>query len=142
MNKIFVTGNLTRDPETGATKDGVNWTRFSIAVRKRHVREGEHDAIFMRVTAWRQLGDNCAKYLAKGRKVAVVGTPSVSAWIGNGGEARGQLEVTADDVEFCSSSGGSHGPSDEDAPPDRGAAQGQRDPESGYERVDPEDQPF
>ena len=142
MNQIILIGNLTRDPETGNTESGVNWCRFTLAVRKKYRKEGQPDADFIRVTAWRALGDTCAKYLAKGRKVAVVGTPSVNAWIGNGGEARGQLEVTADDVEFCSSSGGSHGPSDEDAPPDRGAAQGQRDPESGYERVDPEDQPF
>lgn len=129
MNKIFITGNLTRDPETGATKDGVNWTRFSIAVRKRHVREGEQDAIFMRVTAWRQLGDNCAKYLAKGRKVAVSGSADVYAWLSQAGEPRALLEITADDVEFLSPKQASDVPA---APP----------PGDGYVEVDGEELDF
>ena len=129
MNKIFVTGNLTRDPETGTTKAGVNWTRFSIAVRKRHVREGEQDAIFMRVTAWRQLGDNCAKYLAKGRKVAVSGSADVYAWLSQAGEPRALLEITADDVEFLSPKQASDVPA---APP----------PGDGYVEVDGEELDF
>jgi single-strand DNA-binding protein len=52
------------------------------------------------VTAWRQLGENCAKYLAKGRKVCVVGPVSLSTYTGNDGKTRAQMEVTADDVEF------------------------------------------
>ena len=100
MNKVMLIGNLTRDPETGATKDGVGWTRFTIAVRKRFRRDGEQDADFVRVTAWRQLGESCAKYLAKGRKVAVVGPVSCRTYVGNDGVTRASLEVKADEVEF------------------------------------------
>ena len=81
MNAHFIIGNLVRDPETGTTPAGVGWTRFVVAVRKRYPKEGEPDAEFMRVTAWRGLGENCAKYLAKGKKVAVVGESRASAWI-------------------------------------------------------------
>ena len=96
MNKIFIIGNLTRDPETGTTKDGVNWCRFSLAVNRRQ----REDALYMRVTAWRGLADSCTKYLAKGRKAAVVGSADVYAWLSREGAPRAQLEITAEDVEF------------------------------------------
>ena len=102
MNKICVIGNLTRDPETGATQDGVQWTRFSIAVRKRYVKSGQPDTDFMRVTAWRQLAESCAKYLQKGRKVCVFGAAESHSWMSNDGSPRGQIEITAEDVEFLS----------------------------------------
>ena len=138
MNKHFITGNLVRDPETGATQSGVNWCRFTVAVRKRFRKEGEPDADFIRVTAWRGLGDTCAKYLAKGRKVAVVGVPQAGAWIGKDGNAKGQIELTAEDVEFLSGAGGAGEPTDADAPPEPV----RRDEQTGMAVVDPEEQPF
>ena len=141
MNQLNIIGNLTRDPQV-RDYDGATCCNFTVAVNRRVRADAHPEADYVRVTAWRGLGDVCAKYLKKGRKVRVTGPVRPYGWTGEDGNPRAALEMTADDVEFCSSSGGSHGPSDEDAPPDRGAAQGQRDPESGYERVDPEDQPF
>ncbi len=139
MNQHTIIGNLTRDPETGTTQGGVNWCRFTVAVRKKRPKEGEKDADYIQVTAWRGLGDTCAKYLAKGRKVCVIGEPKAGAWIGKDGSAKGQIEITADEVEFLSSGGGGRNePTDADAPP----APEERDPETGYTQVDPEDQPF
>lgn len=103
MNKQIIIGNLTRDPEAGTTAGGINYCRFTVAARKRYHRDGEPDAVFFRVTAWRALGDNCQKYLAKGRKVAVVGEVEVSAYRGSDGNAYATLELTADEVEFLSS---------------------------------------
>jgi len=147
MNRLTIIGALTRDPETGTTEGGVNWCRFTVAARKRYHKEGEPDAEFVRVTAWRGLGDTCAKYLAKGRKVCVIGEPKAGAWIGRDGSAKGQIEITADEVEFLSSGGGGRNePTDDDAPPAYGAAGGpaaeETDPETGYPRVDPDEQPF
>ena len=142
MNKYTIIGALVRDPETGTTDSGVNWCRFTVAARKRFHKEGEPDAEFVRVTAWRGLGDTCAKYLKKGRKVAVVGEPKVHAWIGNDGNAKGQIEMNADEVEFVSNAAGdgSSAPTDADAPP---APAGNVDPQSGMTQVeDPEDLPF
>ena len=134
MNAHFIIGNLVRDPETGTTPAGVGWTRFVVAVRKRFPKEGEPDAEFMRVTAWRGLGENCAKYLAKGKKVAVVGESRASAWISRDGGARGQIEVTADNVEFLSERHGGGGePTDADAPPESG---GRRTDGPDWERTD------
>ena len=139
MNQHTIIGNLTRDPETGTTQGGVNWCRFTVAVRKKRPKEGEKDADYIQVIAWRGLGDTCAKYLAKGRKVCVIGEPKAGAWIGKDGSAKGQIEITADEVEFLSNGGGGRNePTDADAPP----APEERDPETGYTQVDPEDQPF
>lgn len=147
MNQHTIIGNLVRDPETGTTQGGVNWCRFTVAVRKKRPKEGEKDADYIQVTAWRGLGDTCAKYLAKGRKVCVIGEPKAGAWIGRDGSAKGQIEITADEVEFLSSGGGGRNePTDDDAPPAYGAAGGpaaeETDPETGYTRVDPDEQPF
>ena len=147
MNQHMIIGNLVRDPETGTTQGGVNWCRFTVAVRKKRPKEGEKDADYIQVTAWRGLGDTCAKYLAKGRKVCVIGEPKAGAWIGRDGSAKGQIEITADEVEFLSSGGGGRNePTDDDAPPAYGAAGGpaaeETDPETGYTRVDPDEQPF
>lgn len=108
MNKVFLIGNLTRDPELRTTPSGVSVCSFTIAVNRRRASSaeaGQPEADFFRVSAWRQLGENCSKYLAKGRKVSVVGTVSASAYVGNDGQARASLEVQADDVEFLTPRG-------------------------------------
>ena len=101
MNKLTIIGNLTRDPELRTTTSGVNVCSFTVAVNKRNKKEGEDDADFFRVTAWRGLADICGKYLAKGRKVAVVGSVSINTWEKNGKHGA-SMEVNADDVEFLS----------------------------------------
>ena len=102
MNKLTIIGNLTRDPELRVTSQGISVCSFTVAVNRRNAKEGQPEADFFRVTAWRQLGENCGKFLAKGRKVAVVGAVSVSTYQANDGSTRAQMEVTADDVEFLS----------------------------------------
>lgn len=143
MNRLTIIGNLVRDPETGTTESGIGWCRFTVAARKKRPKEGQPDAEFVRVTAWRGLGDTCGKYLKKGRKVCVIGEPTAHAWIGQDGNARGGIEMNADEVEFLSAGGGQPAPTDEDAPPERGAAAPAVDPETGMVQVeDPEELPF
>ena len=107
MNKVFIVGNLTRDPELRSTRDGISVCSFTVAVnrRVRNAEAGQPEADFFRVTAWRQLGEICAKYLAKGRKVSVTGSVSASAYTAQDGSERASLEVTADDVEFLTPRG-------------------------------------
>ncbi len=105
MNKQIIIGNLVRDPERGTTPSGVNYARFTVAVRKRYNRDGEPDSDFFRVTAWRGLGDSCAQYLNKGKKVAVIGPSGISVYTGTDGKPRGQIEIQADEVEFLSPRG-------------------------------------
>lgn len=115
MNKLTIIGNLTRDPELRTTSQGISVCTFTVAVKRRKAQEGQPEADFFRVSAWRQLGENCAKFLTKGRKVCVVGPVSVKTYQANDGTTRAQLEVTAEDVEFLSAK--------------------DVDPESGYEKV-------
>lgn len=98
MNKLTIIGNLTRDPELRTTQQGLAVCDFTVAVNRRKGDESD----FFRVTAWRQLGENAAKYLAKGRKVCVVGPVSARTYTTNNGETRVSLEITAEDVEFLS----------------------------------------
>lgn len=103
MNKVFIIGNLTRDPElrTVNGQDGpASVCDFTVAVNRRGGNNGQNEADYFRVTAWRGLADNCKKYLAKGRKVSVVGPVSCRTYTGNDGVTRASLEVKADEVEF------------------------------------------
>ena len=108
MNKLFIVGNLTHDPELRSTPAGDSVCDFTVAVNRRGRRDAQGnqpEADFFRVSAWRALGENCQKYLAKGRKVAVTGSVSVSTYQGNDGTTRASLEVNADDVEFLAPKG-------------------------------------
>ena len=105
MNKLTIIGNLTKDPEKRTTSTGVNVTSFTVAVNKPKRDGQDQGADFFRVTAWRGLADICAKYLAKGRKVAVVGSISLHTYTNSKGEAGASMEVNADDVEFLSAKG-------------------------------------
>ena len=139
MNKLTIIGNLTRDPELRTTSSGINVCTFTVAVnRRRSANSNQPEADFFRVSAWRQLGENCQRYLAKGRKVAVVGAVSVQTYTGNDGTTRASLEVTADDVEFLSSRNEDAGyaPAAPSQPAPAAPAM------NGFEEVDDEDLPF
>lgn len=103
MNKLTIIGNLTADPELRTTPSGVNVCTFTVAVNRRFSsNKEERQTDFFRVTAWRQLGENCSRFLMKGRKVCVVGEVTSRAFTAKDGTPRASLEVTADDVEFLS----------------------------------------
>ena len=103
MNKLTIIGNLTKDPEFRTTATGLSVCDFTVAVNRKKSQDGQPDADFFHVTAWRERGEVCAKYLAKGRKVCVIGPVSVRTYTGNDNVTRASLEVTADEVEFLSS---------------------------------------
>lgn len=100
MNALTIIGNLTNDPTVRATAQGITVCDFTVAVNRR--QKGDQEADFFRVTAWRQLGDNCSRFLSKGRKVAVRGPVSARTYTAKDGSTRVSLEVTAEDVEFLS----------------------------------------
>ena len=140
MNKLTIIGNLTRDPELRTTSTGMNICSFTVAVNRRRKTQsaGQPDADFFRVSAWNQLGEICQRYLAKGRKVAVIGSVSVSTYTANDGTTRANLEVMADDVEFLSSRNEDAGyaPAAPSQPAPAAPAM------NGFEEVDDEDLPF
>ena len=99
MNKITLIGNLTNEPEKRATPNGTSVTSFTIAVNR---RGQDKQTDFFRINAWRGLADTCAKFLAKGRKVAVVGELQARTYEAKDGKTKVSLDVQADEVEFLS----------------------------------------
>lgn len=78
MNKVFLVGNLAREPELKVTASGISVCTFTVAVSKRVSREAQTQgtkdtADFISIVTWRGLAENCGKYLTKGKKVAVAG---------------------------------------------------------------------
>lgn len=101
MNRVFVIGNLTKDPETRATGSGVSVCNFTIAVNRRFKNaNGETETDYLHIVAWRQLGDLCGRYLAKGRKVAVTGSIQTRQYDAKDGTKRTAWDIVADEVEF------------------------------------------
>lgn len=100
MNQLIITGNLVYPPEARTTPTGVPVTTFLVAVTKRKAGANEKSADYFKVSAWKQLAESCAQHLDKGRKVAVVGEVSCSAYMGKDGTPRAQMEINASKVEF------------------------------------------
>ena len=101
MNKAVLIGNLTRDPETTTTSSGITKCAFTVACQRKFANaQGVREADFIPVICWRQTAENCAKYLAKGRKVAVEGTIQTRSYDAQDGTKRYVTEVVADSVEF------------------------------------------
>lgn len=98
MNKIFLIGNLTRDPELTETAAGVSVCRFSIAVNRRN--NGEQVTDFYNVTVWRGLGETVARYARKGNKLAVCGNIELRKYEDREGIERTAIDIIAQDVEF------------------------------------------
>lgn len=146
MNKLTIIGNLTRDPELRTVRDGISVCSFTVAVNRRNSRQsaanGQPEADFFRVTAWRQLGENCAKFLAKGRKVCVMGPVSASTYTANDGSTRVSLEVQADDVEFLSSRNDDGAPAYNNAAPSAAAAPAPTAQNNGFTAVETDELPF
>ena len=131
MNKIVLIGNLTADPVLRATPNGTSVCNFTLAVNRRFPgADGQKQTDFFRVLAWRGLADTCAKYLAKGKKAAVIGELQARTYTAKDGTTRMSLDVGADEVEFLS-------PKDEEKPRQMTPA----DPEK-FDDISSDDLPF
>lgn len=101
MNKVFLIGNLTKDPELRSTQSGVSVCNFTIAVNRRFKNaNGRQETDYLNIIAWRQLAELCSKYLVKGRKVAVTGSIQTRTYEAKDGSKRTALDIVADEVEF------------------------------------------
>lgn len=117
MNKITLIGNLTADPELRSTQSGISVCSFNIAVNRRFAnQDGDRQTDFFRINTWRTLAENCAKFLAKGRKIAVVGELQARIYHTQDGSARLSLDVAADEIEFLT-------PKDQPKAPDSATVQ-------------------
>ena len=118
MNKAILIGNLANDPESRTTASGVSVCQFRLAVQRRFAnQQGVREADFFNIVAWRQTAELCARYLSKGRKVAVEGSIQNRSYDAQDGSKRYITEIVADQVEFLSSPQGDRQQRADNPPP-------------------------
>jgi len=118
MNKAILIGNLAADPESRTTASGVAVCTFRLAVQRRFAnQQGVREADFLNIVAWRQTAELCARYLSKGRKVAVEGSIQTRSYDAQDGSKRYVTEIVADNVEFLGSPQGERSSHAENTPP-------------------------
>ncbi len=101
MNKVFLIGRLTRDPELRYTGSNVAVASFTIAVNRTFTNQsGEREADFISVVVWRKQAENVKNYLSQGSQVAIDGRIQTRTYDDNEGKRRYVTEVVADNVEF------------------------------------------
>ena len=100
MNKVIITGRITKDPEAFTTQSGISRSTFTVAVqRPRKNQQGTYDSDFLPVVAWRQTADYVNRYLHKGSKIAVEGSIQTRSYDAQDGSKRYVTEILADHVE-------------------------------------------
>ena len=102
LNKVFIMGRLTRDPELRRTQTGTPVASFSLAVDRdfKDKSTGERATDFIDVVAWRQTGEFVSRYFTKGRMAVVEGRLQMRDWTDKDGNKRRTAEVVADQVYF------------------------------------------
>ena len=154
MNRVFLSGNLTRDPEVRYTQSGKAYARMGIAVNRPYSKEKVTD--FFNLVAWDKTAEFCGHYMQKGSRVVVEGRLQTSSYENKDGVKVNSIDIVVDNIEFASSKraegdGGdtySGGRSADNRQPN---AYSRREPtppkrdnydDFGGETIDPEDTPF
>lgn len=132
INRVNITGNLTRDPELRMTQQGMAILTFGVAVndRRKNQQTGEWEdyANFVDCTMFGNRAQSVSNYISKGSKVAIEGKLRWSQWETNEGQKRSKLEVVVDEIEFMSQR-------------PQNAAQGAQQPQAGGYSVQPQNAP-
>lgn len=97
MNKVCLTGRLTKEPELRTTQQGISVTTFTLAVPRRANKE---QTDYLQIVTWRGLADICSKYLVKGQLVSLSGEIQTRSYDDRNGSKQYVTEIIADDVEF------------------------------------------
>lgn len=133
MNKVILIGNLAADPESRTTQSGVAQCTLRLAVSRRFTdkQTGQREADFFNVICWRNTAEFAARYLTKGRRIAVEGSLQTRSYDAQDGSKRYVTEVIADSVEFC------------DSKPEGGQSTPKTQPaRGGFTEVDDDELPF
>lgn len=99
MNKVFLIGRLTKDPELRYTSTNVPVATFTLAVR----RQASDESDFIPIVFWSKLGETCSKYLKKGNRISVFGRIQVRNYEDKNGQKRYVTEVIGESFEFLES---------------------------------------
>lgn len=100
MNKVILIGNLAADPESRTTQSGVQQCTLRLAVQRRFAnQQGQREADFFNIVCWRQTAEFAARYLSKGRKIAVEGSIQNRSYTAQDGSKRYVTEINAEHIE-------------------------------------------
>ena len=108
LNKIFINGNLTADPELKYTSSGTAVCDLRLASNRRYKKGDsfEEETCFVSITAWGRQGETCNQYLKKGNPVLIEGRLQYQTWKGQDGGNRSKHVIVADRVHFMPRTGG------------------------------------
>jgi single-strand DNA-binding protein len=110
MNKVFLIGNLTRDPEASTTVNAIKMCKFTVAVNRNYSSgDGTRQTDFLPVICWRNQAENCSRFLRKGSKVGIAGSIQTRSYDAADGTKRYVTEIVADEVQFLSTKGDGFG---------------------------------
>ena len=121
LNKVFLVGNLTADPELKNLTSGQAVCSFRLATNRvwtdRESGEKKQKAEFHNIVAWRKLAEICSQYLKKGSKIYVEGRLQTNEWTGQDGAKKYRTEIVADNMIMLDSKGGNFQPNQPSATP-------------------------
>lgn len=120
VNKVILVGNLGSDPELRNTPSGTAVCEFRLATNetwKGKDGQSQDRTEWHRIIVWGRMGENCAKFLAKGRQVYIEGRLQTRSWEDKEGNKRYTTEIVARDVQFLASGGGGKSGGSEGPPP-------------------------
>jgi len=120
LNKIFILGNVARDPESRSTPSGQTVANFSVATNRMWTDgqgQKQKKAEFHNIVAWGKLGEICAQYLQKGKLVFIEGRVETRSWDAPDGTKKYKTEVIAETMQMGPrTSGGDVGRPSNDSP--------------------------
>ena len=139
MNRVFLIGRLSRDPELRHTSSGTAVCQINVAVSRRTAAGRDPETDFINVVVWDKQAENVSKYLAKGRQVAVEGRIQTRSYDNNEGKKTYVTEVVANSVEFLGTVGDNNkqqaneeNPFDDFVPEDNSGASIDNDPFASF----------
>lgn len=102
MNKVQLTGRLTRNPEIrySQSAEPVAVTRFGVAVNRKFKKDGEQDVDFINCVVFGKLAEFIGKYFTKGKMIGIVGSIVTNSWTDDKGQKRYSIEVKVEEAEF------------------------------------------
>ena len=132
MNKVILTGRLTKDVETRTTGSGVTCAQFTIAVQRRFKdANGSYQSDFINCVAWRQTGEFISKYFNKGSKISIVGCLQSRSYEDKNGNKVFVTEVIVEEAEFVESKSSNTTQNNQSKPVEKVAPPFEDDPLAG-----------
>jgi single-strand DNA-binding protein len=135
LNKVFLMGRLTRDPELRYTPQGIPVSDLGLAVNREFTPQGggekRKDTLFIDVTVWRKQAELCCQYLKKGHPIFIEGRLAMDSWEGQDGQKRSRIRVVAENFQFLEGRGGGRGGGGGE-PPIPEAEESERPPAGDY----------